>query len=648
MAFRIGVTGSRTIARLSKAEQDTIHEQIDDVLRAVGALAEDIARDPAAGSVYQHAPSGPLRPWLRVISPLAEGADRIVASLAMERGYELRVVLPFARAEYAKDFKKAASRAEFDELLSQGVSADRPALALDGERETYETRSYEAVGRLVVFNCDLLIAVWDGQPARGRGGTGDIVRFAARFGRPIWWIDATGAAPPRLLLSISDLRAVKHVPQGAEAEAQLAKIVRRMLMPPPKYTRHPLQRQSVIGRILYGLYEFGRRLPGSAGRSLRRRLKPYRDPLRTFLSEKPLPDSALWRLYDRAFRLVGGAPNKPAQESVSQPAPSPAGGPAAYWNARHRPADRAAASYGDRYRSSYAWIIFLANMAVVCAVTALVHEPLKPMATLVEAGLLLIILAFVAINELRNWHGRWIAYRLLAELCRMQGALALLGWSLPPPALRGGLHAEPAKGADPEPAETWVGWYFSATARASPLPTGGFDALHLSTARDYALTTLIDEQSHYHEDRRMRSQRVGNWLFQAGQNTFFATLLFVLAKLVALLLFGGHGSTGHADGTVDHLHAIIVALGAIAAILPAASAAFVGIRAYAELELVENQSAQMAASIDEAGIRINRLALDQPLASQDLAAEVFDVSLNMLQESGGWVELFKVKAVEAG
>lgn len=639
LAFRVGVTGARDLDELPETVQAIIRLQICEVLQAVKAQAEAVARDPAAQAAYRHAPPAPLQPVLRVISPLAEGADRLVSSVAMEIGYELDVALPFAQAEYAKDFSNAASRVDFDRLLSEGVPKDRPALALDGARGDYETRSYEAVGRLVVRNCDLLIAVWDGRPARGRGGTGDIVRFAARFGLPVWWIDAMGGASPRLVRSGSDLRAPEQAPQGADAASHLADIVRWMLLP-PRINRHG---HSLIGRLVHVLHALGRRLPGFIGRSLHHRLEPYHDPLQIYLHEEPLPESQFWRLYDRGFRLVGGAPNVPMQMPASTPA-----GPAIFWETLYRPADRAAAGYGARYRSSYLWIFGLASLAVVCAVVSLAHEPLKPLATLGEAVLLLVMLALVAVNERRNWHGRWIAYRLLAELCRKQGALALLGWSLPPPSLRRSLPTDSVDGVESGPAETWVGWYFNAAVRAAPLPTGSLGGLQLNAARYYVRTTLIEEQRLYHLDRCVRSQRVGAWLVRAGEYAFFATLAFVLAKLLLLWLAGYHGSAGHEGGGSNALHALIVTFGAIAVVLPAASAAFVGIRAYAELELLENKSARMASVMSEAAVRIDRLDLGRPLASQDLAAEVFDVSSDMLQEVGGWADLFRVKAVEAG
>jgi hypothetical protein len=42
-----------------------------------------------------------------------------------------------------------------------------------------------------VENCDLLVAIWDGEPARGPGGTGETVELFRQAGRPLLWIHAS-------------------------------------------------------------------------------------------------------------------------------------------------------------------------------------------------------------------------------------------------------------------------------------------------------------------------------------------------------------------------------------------------------------------------------------------------------------------------
>ncbi|WP_237707452.1 hypothetical protein [Serinicoccus profundi] len=45
--------------------------------------------------------------------------------------------------------------------------------------------AYLAAGRRVVDLCDVLVAVWDGLPAQGKGGTADVVEYAREVGKPV-------------------------------------------------------------------------------------------------------------------------------------------------------------------------------------------------------------------------------------------------------------------------------------------------------------------------------------------------------------------------------------------------------------------------------------------------------------------------------
>jgi len=48
-----------------------------------------------------------------------------------------------------------------------------------------EEDSYLAAGKRVVELADLVLAVWDGLPAKGKGGTADVVRYALERGVPL-------------------------------------------------------------------------------------------------------------------------------------------------------------------------------------------------------------------------------------------------------------------------------------------------------------------------------------------------------------------------------------------------------------------------------------------------------------------------------
>ena len=109
---------------------------------------------------------------LAVVSALAEGSDRIVAREALARGASLEVVLPLARADYMADFCSEESRTEFLALCELAASVTEMAGA-DGREQ-----AYEQAGRAIVDRCDVMLAIWDGLPARGQGGTAEIVAYA--------------------------------------------------------------------------------------------------------------------------------------------------------------------------------------------------------------------------------------------------------------------------------------------------------------------------------------------------------------------------------------------------------------------------------------------------------------------------------------
>ena len=132
-----------------------------------------------------------------IISPLAEGADRLVASEAMRLlDADLEVVLPMSKAEYMEDFEAPESRAEFEGLLAQAKNKHeliRRSLAeaypaMDAHKR--RVPAYKKVGHYVVDNCDILIAIWDGKPPKSDAGTGAIVAYAKEKNKPIILIPA--------------------------------------------------------------------------------------------------------------------------------------------------------------------------------------------------------------------------------------------------------------------------------------------------------------------------------------------------------------------------------------------------------------------------------------------------------------------------
>jgi hypothetical protein len=126
---------------------------------------------------------------MTIISPLAEGADRVVVWRAMAE-YQVRLVvpLPLELSNYMDDFNSISSKTEFVTLLEQADEVfELPAA------ESREA-CYLAAGMYILNTSDVLIAIWDGLEARGPGGTGDIVQKARRRDMPLVWIQTERTA----------------------------------------------------------------------------------------------------------------------------------------------------------------------------------------------------------------------------------------------------------------------------------------------------------------------------------------------------------------------------------------------------------------------------------------------------------------------
>lgn len=102
-------------------------------------------------------------------SSLAQGADQLVADRILKAGGQLHVVVP--SRNYDTTFDGAAER-EYRRLLK--ATAFTTELLFPEPSE----EAYDAAGKWVAEHSDVLIAIWDGLPARGFGGTADAVAHA--------------------------------------------------------------------------------------------------------------------------------------------------------------------------------------------------------------------------------------------------------------------------------------------------------------------------------------------------------------------------------------------------------------------------------------------------------------------------------------
>ena len=120
--------------------------------------------------------------WI-ALSSIAGGSDQLFVRQARSLGLSWHAILPLARAEFAQDFTPEDWSAV--EAMLEGADHVR-AIDENGDRKD----GYLDCGIETVNGADVLLAVWDGKPARGKGGTADVVQYAQSIGKPVIIIDA--------------------------------------------------------------------------------------------------------------------------------------------------------------------------------------------------------------------------------------------------------------------------------------------------------------------------------------------------------------------------------------------------------------------------------------------------------------------------
>jgi hypothetical protein len=148
--MRVGITGH---SNLVPECVDAVHAAIHDV------LVEETGGSSLIG-----------------VTCLAPGADQVFARVVLELGGKVEVVLP------AMDYReklKPERRPAYDELIAKADIVSVLPYMLSGRQ------AYVAANERMLASVELLVAVWDGEPAGGRGGTGDVVEHARATGVPV-------------------------------------------------------------------------------------------------------------------------------------------------------------------------------------------------------------------------------------------------------------------------------------------------------------------------------------------------------------------------------------------------------------------------------------------------------------------------------
>ncbi|MFZ3562893.1 hypothetical protein ACOKM5_43960 [Streptomyces sp. BH097] len=147
--------------------------------RGLSAQVERTVRDTLAAELRKYDPAELLG-----VSCIADGPDAWFAETVLDRGGRIEVVVP---AEQYREGLPESHHPTYDELLARATEVHHT-----GMRES-TSQAHQAGSEILVGLVDRLVAVWDGKPARGYGGTADVVAYARRTGVPVEVVWPEGA-----------------------------------------------------------------------------------------------------------------------------------------------------------------------------------------------------------------------------------------------------------------------------------------------------------------------------------------------------------------------------------------------------------------------------------------------------------------------
>lgn len=581
----IGVTGHRDLR-----EQDipTLEERVREIFVK---LTRDFPQTP-----------------IILLSPLADGADRLAARVALELGLRLVVPLPMRRSLYETDFinQKAPdpekSLRDFRELLAR---AERWYELHHVDNYTDEQirdgglardRQYEHVGAYIARHCQILIALWDGRQNNLIGGTGNIVKFQTE-GVPEPY------APPRSLIDAVESGPVYHIitPRASNPRPEGEPFTLQTLFP----NGYPTQMEA-----FYRIYENMNRFNADVLEHLPALAESHKSSMEYLFPEeeaKTLPADL------RALRERYGA------------------------------ADTLAIYFQKLTQRTLKWLYILITIAAVCF-GLYTHLFLDAHLILAFYLLVLVVAHFLVHRRAKrmNYQNKYQDYRTLAEGMRVQffwclanlklsvadhylrkqkGELdwirnAIRVWSIPDADQNGDAHTSLASTGQQRLAVVLERWI-----------------------KDQA--RYFSKKTHDEHEKLKRHERRSKWLLLAG---VLVTVALALVMVVSYSI--GHPLAHEFAHHYHTLHGVTILLMS----LPPVGAAL--LHSYTEkTALAEHvkQYGRMRAIFNRADRNLSQLLAAEEDAPQNMkkARElVVDLGIEALAENGDWVLLHRERPID--
>ncbi len=534
---------------------------------------------------------------LRLVTLLADGTDQIGARAALARDWSLDAPLPFgkhltaaigsapvdaadarlilggepprdtATLERSRILLDLTQRARTFELADSDRKMEHSFLAAlenPGDAELQSTfthaasQRYRLAGRVLVEQCDILVAVWDGKSTLNPGGTGDTARRALIAGVPVVWIDPADPLHCRLVTLPEELENHgKALDRAAQKEAISALVEATIALPPPPSR----ERHAGLSALAPAVWRASSARMSHAYRRLETVFgeKSWRQRFRPIGQRYERPDEVergeFAGLLEAASRL-DTQPQTLHRETVRRSL------------ARFAWSNGIASQMADRYRSGMVLNFLTGALAIISGVLylPLVDISQKWIFAAFELALLLVIVANTVLGQKLRLHGRWLETRRAAEYLRHSALLFVAGVARPTGSWPGALRGQ------------WPEWYARMTVREMGLPQTRVDARYLADAAQALHDHLIAPQLDYHRAKSDRLHRAHHAIEHLAERLFGLAILAV-ASYLALSAAEG---LGYIEG--DLVKRLAKWFTVIAVALPTTGGAFAAIGYFGDFD----------------------------------------------------------------
>ena len=325
---------------------------------------------------------------LQLITPLAEGSDRLVTNIALEMGIKLVVPLPMPQADYERDFSSPAAVEAFRSSLKDARVINLRLLPeAQGQpmTESIRDRQYAQLGIFISNHAQILLALWDGKPSNATGGTSSVVNYHLTSIMPGY--SMAEDSPNLLADNENDL--VYHIVCARDRPGGR-----------PRKDLQPLQTTWITAH--WGL-ESSEHMPLDYKVTLHR-LQDYGRDMERYRS----------MIENEGVDLLENAPDLELPMGTR------------VISEQHRIADWLAIHFQKRISAG---LIAIHSIGVLIGLIFILYSEIDGLDFLVNIFLLAFFVGFVLykIGERRQWHRKHLDYRALAEGLRVQFYWSLAG-----------------------------------------------------------------------------------------------------------------------------------------------------------------------------------------------------------------------------